>query len=105
MAMESLPLIVSDEVLSKFPKETDIIEDVISKQELSDQLEDVLGEKKFVVLSMKSAGWSFREIAEHLEKLGYVNRQGNQVTRQAVKAILDDALKTIEKLKSSKDNT
>ena len=102
LAMESLSMIVSDDILSKYPEESELVEDLVSNRELSEQLRESLGEKKFTVVSMKALGWSLREIAEQLEKLGYTNKKGERVTRQAVKAMLDDTLKTIRKMRVAK---
>lgn len=103
LAMESLSLIVSDDVLSKHPEENLMIEDMVSRNEFSRQLKDSLGEKRFTVLTMKTQGWTFNEIAARLEKLGYTNRKGEKVTRQAVKAIFDDTLKMVKKWKLARD--
>ena len=103
LAMESLSMIVSDEVLTKCPKESDLVEELVSSREVRDQLEDYLGEKRFTVLLMRAQGWNLREIAERLEELGYVNKQGNQITRQAVKAILAETLTTVKKMKNFKN--
>jgi len=99
MAMESLSIIVSDDVLAKHPEESGIVEDIVSNRELGEQLRDALGERRFTVLSMRALGWNYREIAERLEELGYVNKQGKQITRQAVKAILDETLKAVRKMR------
>lgn len=103
LAMESLSMIVSDDILSKHPEESQLIEDLVSNRELSEQLRDSLGEKRFTVLYMKALGWSYREIAEHLEGLGYTNKKGDRVTRQAVKALLDDTLKVVRKMRIAKN--
>jgi RNA polymerase sigma factor (sigma-70 family) len=103
LAMESLSMIVSDEVLAKCPKETDLIEDVVANKESIAQLREVLGEKRYTVLSMRHAKYNLREISEELERLGYVNKQGKCITRQAVKAILDETLQTVKKMKSFKN--
>ena len=103
LAMQSLSMIVSDEVLTKCPKESGLVEDIVSNREVQDQLRDHLGEKKFTVLLMRAQGWNLREIAEKLEVMGYVNKQGKQVTRQAVKAILADTLTTVKKMKNFKN--
>lgn len=103
LAMESLSMIVSDEVLAKCPKETDLIEELVSNQEVVDQLRDTLGEKKYAVISMRHDGWNLREIAEALKELGYTNKQGGTITRQAVKAILDETLQTVKKMKNFKN--
>ena len=103
MAMESLSLIVSDEVLNKHPEETGLIDDIVSNRELSAQIKESLGEKKFTVVYMKALGWSLREIAERLFEMGYTNKNNEQITRQAVKAILDDTNEAIKKMKLSKN--
>ena len=64
-----------------------------------------MGEKRFAVLSMRALGWNFREIAEHMEEMGYTNRQGERITRQAVKGIYDETLQAVRKMKVFKDNT
>jgi hypothetical protein len=97
--MESISLVVSDEILSKYPKENELVDELVSCRELSEQLEESLGEKRFTVLSLRAKGWNFREIAERLEELGYTNRQGKQISRQAVKAILDETLKAVRKMR------
>lgn len=102
LAMESLSMIVSDDILSKFPEEGAVIEDIVSNSQLAHQLKESLGERKFTVLYMRTMGWNLREISEHLEKLGYTNRQGKRITRQAVKAILVDTLQTTKKLLMAK---
>lgn len=103
LAMESLSMIVSDEVLAKCPKETDLVEDLVANKETMSQLRDALGEKKYTVISMRFAQYNLREISEELERLGYVNKQGKRITRQAVKAILDETLQTVKKMKSFKN--
>jgi hypothetical protein len=103
LAMESLSMIVSDEVLTKCPKETDLVEELVSSKEVREQLRTALGEKRFTVLLMRSQGWNMREIAERLEGLGYVNKQGSQITRQAVKAILAETLGMVKKMKNFKN--
>jgi len=103
LAMESLSMIVSDDILSKYPEESGLTEDLVSNRELSQQLSESLGEKRFTVISMKALGWNFREIAERLEELGYTNKKGERVTRQAVKAILDDTLKVVQKMRIAKN--
>jgi RNA polymerase sigma factor (sigma-70 family) len=102
LAMESLSMIVSDEVLAKCPKETDLVEDIVANQEVVDQLRETLGEKKYTVISMRAEGWNLRQISEELEKLGYVNKQGGRITRQAVKAILGETLQAVKKMKNFK---
>lgn len=102
MAMDSISFIVSDEVLAKFPKEEELDERV-SDREFGTILEDLLGEKKFTVLKMRSAGWNYREIAEKLCEMGHTNRQGKCISRQAVKGILDETIKTIKKSKVFSD--
>ena len=103
LAMESLSMIVSDEVLAKCPKETDLVEDLVANKETRSQLRDALGEKKYTVISMRFAQYNLREISEELERLGYVNKQGKRITRQAVKAILDETLQAVKKMKSFKN--
>lgn len=103
LAMESLSMIVSDEVLAKCPKETDLVEDLVANKEAINQLREALGEKKYTVISMRFAQYNLREISEELERLGYVNKQGKRITRQAVKAILDETLQTVKKMKSFKN--
>ena len=102
LAMESLSMIVSDEVLAKYPKETDLVEDLVANKETINQLREALGEKKYTVISMRFAQYNLREISEELERLGYVNKQGKRITRQAVKAILDETLQAVKKMKSFK---
>jgi RNA polymerase sigma factor (sigma-70 family) len=97
LACESLSMIVSDDALTKFTKENEYVDDIVSGQELTEQLRESLGEKRFTVLMMRRKGWTLREIAERLEKLGYTNKQGQQISRQAVKAILDETLKIISR--------
>lgn len=94
MAMESISLMVSDDILSKVPKEETLDEHVFSK-EVDEKLLELLGDKKFIALTMRSCGWNYREIAEHLHSLGYSNRQGEVVSRQAVKGMLDDTIVVI----------
>ena len=103
LAMESLSMIVSDEVLAKCPKETDLVEDLVATKENIGHLRESLGEKKYTVISMRFAKYNLREISEELERLGYVNKQGKRITRQAVKAILDETLQTVKKMKSFKN--
>lgn len=98
MAFESISLIISDDVLVKFPKE-EILDDIVSNKELGEQLRESLGEKRFVVLEMRSSGWNFREIAEELFRRGYTNKKGECISRQAVKGILDETIKAIQKSK------
>lgn len=102
MAMDSISFIVSDEVLSKFPRE-EVLDEQVSDREFGTLLEDLLGEKKFTVLKMRSAGWNYREIAEKLCEMGYTNRQGKCISRQAVKGILDETIKVIKKSKVFSD--
>jgi len=54
LAMQSLSLIVSDEVLTKHPKETCLVEDTVARQEIVEALRTALGEKKYTVISMRS---------------------------------------------------
>lgn len=102
-ALESLSLVVSDDILSKFPKENEIVEEIVSNRQLSEQLRESLGEKRFTVLSMRALGYSLREIAEHLELMGYTNRQGNRVTRQAVMGILNETLQAVSRMRLVKN--
>lgn len=102
-AVESISLMVSDDVLGTIPKETDLVEEIVSNKQFADQLRESLGERRYTVLSMWSMGWHLREIAEHLEKMGYTNRDGEQITRQAVKAILTETLKAISKMRVVKN--
>lgn len=97
LASESLSLIVSDEVLAKYPKENELIDDIVSNQERRIQLRESLGEKRFTVLLMRHLGWNLREIAEHLETLGYTNRQGERISRQAVLGIYKDTLQALSR--------
>jgi RNA polymerase sigma factor (sigma-70 family) len=99
MALQSITLIVSDDILSKFPRDGALVDEIVSSRELSDHLKDSLGEKRFTVLYLRALGWNLREIAETLKDLGYTNRQGDCVSRQAVKGILDETLKAIEKMR------
>jgi RNA polymerase sigma factor (sigma-70 family) len=94
MALDSISLIVSDDILSKTPLEEALEENIFSK-EVDEKLLELVGEKKFIVLTMKLLGWNFREIAEYLHRLGHSNRQGEVVSRQAVKGMLDDTVKII----------
>ena len=97
LALTSISLIVSDEVLNKFPEESEIIDELVSNRELSQQLKESLGEKRFMVLSMRSMDWTYKEIAVQLYKLGYRNKENKQMSRQAVKAILDETLEAVRK--------
>lgn len=103
LAMESLSLIVSDDILSKYPKETDLVEEIVSNRELGEQLRESLGERRFAVLSMRALGWNMREIAEKLEEMGYTNKQGKCITRQAVKAILDETILAVQRMRIIKN--
>ena len=94
MAMDSISLMVSDDILSKVPREEELDAYVFSR-EMDEKILDLVGEKKLIVLQMKTLGWNFREIAEHIYTLGYTNRQGKVVSRQAVKGMLDDTIKII----------
>lgn len=101
-ALESLSLVVSDDILTKFPKENEIVEDIVSNRQLSEQLRESLGEKRFTVLSMRALGYNLREIAEHLSEMGYTNKQGECMTRQAVMAILKETVKAINRMRIAK---
>ena len=91
MALESISLMVSDDILSKVPKEESLDEYVFGK-EVDEKVLKLVGEKKFIALTMRSNGWNYREIAEHLFELGHSNRQGEVVSRQAIKGMLDDTV-------------
>jgi RNA polymerase sigma factor (sigma-70 family) len=99
MAHDSISSIVSDDILGKLPKESDEMETIIGNQEFKKQLYGVLGEKKFTVLCLRYQGWNFREIAEKLKLLGYTNRAGECISKQAAKAILDEAIIVVKRLK------
>lgn len=99
LAMESLSLVVSDDILSKHPKETDLIDEIVSNKQLSQQLRESLGERRFTVISLRALGWNLREIAEHLAELGYTNREGKQMSRQAVKGILSETLQAVKRVR------
>jgi RNA polymerase sigma factor (sigma-70 family) len=99
LASESLSLIVSDEILAKFPKDSGFVDELVSNRELGARLRESLGEKRFTVLVMRKMGWNLREIAEHLEALGYTNKKGQQISRQAVKAILDETLRAVSRMR------
>lgn len=101
-AAESLSLIVSDDILAKFPKDSGFVDELVSNQELRTQLQESLGEKRFTVLVMRVMGWNLREIAEHLEELGYTNKKGQRISRQAVKAILSETLNAIGRMRAFK---
>lgn len=103
LAMQSLSLVVSDDILTKFPKERGLVDELVSNRELNSQLREYLGEKKFTVLSMRALGWNHREIAAHLASIGYTNREGRQVSRQAIKGILNDTIRSVEKMSIFKD--
>ncbi len=99
LALLSLSLVVSDEVLSRLPETTGDIETLILCEELRTQLFGVLREKQRIVLEMRAQEWSYREIAEYLYELGYKNRRGGIISRQAVKSIYDDCIRSIRKSK------
>lgn len=99
LAIKSLSLIVSDEVLLKIPGDVDDINDSVLGGEVKEQLEELLGPKKFLVLELRAQDWTYREIAEKLFALGYKNKENGVISRQAVKGILDDTIKTIKKSK------
>lgn len=103
MALESISLMVSDDVLSKVPKEATMDEYVFGK-EVDEKLLKLVGEKKFIALTMRSNDWNYREIAEYLFELGYSNRQGEVVSRQAIKGMLDDTIIAIRKSGIIDDN-
>jgi len=98
-AMESLSLVVSDDVLSKYPKENEIVEEIVSNRQLSEQLRESLGEKRFAVLSMRALDYTLKEISEQLEVLGYTNKQDQRITRQAVMAILKETLRAVQRMR------
>lgn len=97
LAAKSLSSVVNDEVLSKVPKDTEKIEDIILGGEVREQFRELLGEKRLLVLEMRSQDWTYREIAEKLYTMGYRNKSGGVISRQAVKGIWDETLKTIHK--------
>jgi hypothetical protein len=103
LAMESLSLVVSDAILTKYPEEVGLIDELVSTKETNNQLRDALGEKRYTVLSMRKLGWNLREIAEHLASIGYTNRKGKRVSRQAIKAIIDETIQMVEKMKMFRD--
>lgn len=102
MAYDSLSFIVSDEILYKLPKDNPLIDDIISDRELGKKIEESLGEKKFMVLQLRTAGHTFKEIAQKLFEKGYTNSKGEQVTRQAVKSIYDEILEEIKRMRTYK---
>ena len=99
LAMESLSLVVSDDILSKYPKETDLVDEIVSNKELSQKLRESLGERRFTVIHLRALGWNLREIAERLAELGYTNREGKQMSRQAVKGILSETLQAVKRVR------
>ncbi len=99
LALKSLSMIVSDEVLVKFPKETQDVEDAIMGSEIKNQIKILIGDKRLTVLEMRLQGWTHREIAEKLYRMGHRNKSGGVISRQAVKSILDDTIKMIKKSK------
>jgi hypothetical protein len=94
MALESISLMVSDDVLSKVPKE-DSMDSYIFSKEVDEKLLKLVGEKKLIALTMRSNEWNYREIAEYLFELGHSNRKGEVVSRQAIKGMIDDTIKAI----------
>jgi hypothetical protein len=99
LAIKSLSLVVSDEVLMKVPDDADDIDDHVLSNEMKVQLKEILGDKKYAVLELRSEDWTYREIADKLFAMGYTNKEGGVISRQAVKGILDDTLKAIKKSK------
>ncbi len=105
LAIKSLSLIVSDEVLMKVPDDADDIDHAVLSSELKDQLKELLGVKRYTVLELRAQEWSYREIADKLFNLGHTNKEGGVISRQAVKGILDDTLRAIKKSKLYKNLT
>lgn len=95
LAIEAISMVVSEDALFKHQAEDGA--NAID-QELKDRLETCLGPKQFLVVMLRLSGHSYREIAEQLSKAGYRNNKGKPISRQAVKAILDNARKTIKQL-------
>lgn len=103
LAIKSLSLIVSDEVLMKVPDDADDINDLVLTGEMKSYLKEHLGEKKYAVIEMRFEKWTYSDIAEKLYTMGYKNKEGGVISRQAVKGIFDDTLKTIRKSKFYKN--
>jgi RNA polymerase sigma factor (sigma-70 family) len=102
LAIQSISLVVSEEALAKVPEEDRDIDQLVFNQELKVRLREILGEKKFVVLALRSKGYTYQEIAVELHKIGYANRDGEVITRQAVKSIVNDIVKILDKNNISK---
>jgi RNA polymerase sigma factor (sigma-70 family) len=96
MAFESISLIVSEDALLKLPQE-EVLDDWVASKRMSEDLERSLGPKRFAALKLRAAGWNYREIAEALFDLGYANKRGEVISRQAVKGILDETIKAIRR--------
>jgi len=103
LALLSLSLVVSDEILTRLPETSNDIEKIILCEELRTQMFGMLREKQRIVLEMRAQDWSYREIAEYLYELGYKNRRGGVISRQAVKSIYDDCIRSIRKSKIYRD--
>lgn len=102
LAQESISMMVSDEVLSKYSNEDiDIREYVQCKKQFED-LRSSLGKKRFMVFFLHLQEFSNNEIAGKLFEEGFCNREGSPISRQAVKAILDDVKKALREMKRFK---
>lgn len=98
LAIDSLSSIVAEDSLFKHSVDEPDGELNAIDNQLMKNLEIALGEKQFFVVRLRLLGCSYREIAEKLSEAGYKNSKGKQISRQAVKGILDSARKTIKEL-------
>lgn len=55
----------------------------------------LLNIKQLLVVTLRSQDWTYREIAEKLYELGYKNKRGKVISRQAVKGIYDSSIRII----------
>jgi RNA polymerase sigma factor (sigma-70 family) len=95
LAIESLALVVSDEALNAHIGEEENIDTVVGSKELAERLKGCLDERQYLVIVFRSAGFTYREIAQKLFDHGFGNSNNKPVSRQAVKAILETAKKAI----------
>jgi len=102
LARDSLVSTVPDSVLGVLPSNTQSVEELAADREFQEKLKRSLGDRKFRVLELHSLGFTNPEIAQILyeeSQEGQEKVYKKPISRSAVKALLDNALDEVRRMR------